>query len=614
MSYRGGDLELRTPQGLPASKRSPVRDPEPAVNRWHTLSHEHSPHRPIQEDRSEPIWVDDIVMDCCNQAFELASAHRADEVRLDHLLHALTVVEGALTLLEQKGIRTTQLRRETGARIISDVPLAAGAPPPRRSAELQKSLSKASEWAYARRRPVSVIDLISVLLQAPRDWPGIDLVHQFADEWATREATQRERVRVAALSQYTSDTPSAQTPSDYPTPPWAGQSHDKPLPLAPLAQDAPQASAELLDAVAQIGERLQAVEGVERRLADFGEILTGLVERLSKIEHGLNDEMEEHHDGLAVITTRLGALEETLGGIQPERAIGAIETRLADIQKQGVETRLLIAAADETLKAIDARASGERQGVATQQMVQDLKSELSGLSGALERRSIEIISAVSQTVRDSLPVIEPQPAPVLEIPEVRDIPHIVATLAQTETMLGSLDGRITTASQTVTHELGQLGLSLNRELGQFHDNLIKLNVNQKTIAEGMDQWRLDTNADLGTLNERLAEMERTSEKMMLAQETLLASIQAIHRHTARWQDRRQKLQHALFGDGRRGRWFPKRQSTPPAAAGTAAGSGSVPAKLTLQSRVQASRERAAAWVSERMTRARDYARFRPRKA
>ena len=200
MSYRGGDLELRTPQGLPASKRSPVRDPEPTLNGWRLLDHERTSHRPSQEDRSEPIWVDDIVMDCCNQAFELASAHRAEEVRLDHLLHALTVVEGALTLLEQKGIKATPLRRETGARITGDIPLPAGAPPPRRSAELQKSLSRASEWAYARRRPVSVIDLISVLLQAPRDWPGIDLVHQFADDWAIREATQRERIRVVALS------------------------------------------------------------------------------------------------------------------------------------------------------------------------------------------------------------------------------------------------------------------------------------------------------------------------------------------------------------------------------------------------------------------------------
>jgi hypothetical protein len=610
MSYRGGDLELRTPQGLPASKRSPSRD-EQTVNGWRALPDDRSSsYHPLHEETSEPIWVDDVVMECCNQAFELASAHRAADVRLDHLLHALTVVEGSLTLLEQKGIRAAPMRRETGARIIGDIPLPAGAPPPRRSVELQKTLSRASEWAYARRRPVSVLDLISVLLQSPRDWPGVDLVHEYADEWATREAAEtreRERIRVVAMSQYTGDAAAAPTPPAYGPDTRAPRLQDQP---PPAPREEPHVSAELISAVTQVGERLQAINGLERRLADFGQMLTGLGERLGTIERTLRDETEGHHNGFAAVSDRLGAVEQTLGGIQPERAIGAMESRLADIERQGIETGLLIAAADETLKAVAARATAEPQRFDTQHLVQDLKAELSSVTAVLDHQRTDIISAISQTVRESLPVGEPQALPILDIPEVREIPQIIAKLTQAETALGTLDGRVTTSSQSVTHELGQLGLNLNRELGQFHDNLIKLNVNQKTIAEGMDQWRLDTTADLGTLNGRLEELERTSAKMMQAQETLLASVQAVHRHATRWQDRRQRLRQALLGDGTRTRWFGNKKSETPvvSAAETA------PPKPNSFSRVRASQQRTAAWVNDRMTRAREFARFRPRKA
>ena len=50
--------------------------------------------------RSGPIWVDDVVLACSNHAFDVALAHRSSEVRLEHLLHALTRIDMAADVLE----------------------------------------------------------------------------------------------------------------------------------------------------------------------------------------------------------------------------------------------------------------------------------------------------------------------------------------------------------------------------------------------------------------------------------------------------------------------------------------------------------------------------------
>ncbi len=601
MVYRGGDLELRTPQGLPASGRGTARETEGGANGWRSLSDDRADHRPPQEEPAEPIWVDDIVMDCCNQAFELASAHRAGEVRLDHLLHALTVVEGALTALEQKGIRTAPLRRETGARIAADIPLPAGAPPPRRSSELQKTLNRASAWAYARRRPVSVLDLMTVLLQAPREWAGVDLVHQFTDDWSFRDSTEtRERVRVAALSQYTSEPAPVPTPPSYVTQAWATRMEPQP---APIQRDEPQPPPELARALAQVAERLQSINVLERKLGDFEQVLSGLAERLSGIERGLQDGGRQNLNGLSAITERLGAVEQKLEGIQPEHPLGALEARLADIERQGIETGLLISAADETLKAISARASDEQNDVA--RLAGDVRTELSGMSTALELQRTNIISAISQTVRESLP----QQAPHAPLP-----PEVLSKIAQAETALGALDGRIDASGQALSREFGHLNISLNRELGQFHENLVKLNVNQKTIAEGMDQWRLDTTADLGTLNGRIEEVERTTAKMSDVQDTLQSSVEYLYRRATRWRDHRERLRQKFVSAGERLHWLKPARPVEAAkeipSATPEAGPTEGHASAT---RLIARRERATEWLNNRMMRARNLTRFRQRK-
>ena len=84
MAYRGEDLDLRTPQtwgGAPADLAA-SGDLSVAPNG------QRSGYRP------GPMLVDETVLACCNHAYDIAVAHRAAEVRIEHLLNAMTRIDG----------------------------------------------------------------------------------------------------------------------------------------------------------------------------------------------------------------------------------------------------------------------------------------------------------------------------------------------------------------------------------------------------------------------------------------------------------------------------------------------------------------------------------------
>ncbi len=149
MAYRGEDLDLRTPQtwtGTPAELVTPAE-----------LAAAQNGKRGVY--RSGPMLVDETVLACCNQAYDIAVAHRGAEVRIEHLLNAMTRIDGAIAVLEGRGIRVPSLRRETAAIVAGDIPAIGGNGPvsPRRSDELADLLRigrdcRSAECGRRRRR------------------------------------------------------------------------------------------------------------------------------------------------------------------------------------------------------------------------------------------------------------------------------------------------------------------------------------------------------------------------------------------------------------------------------------------------------------------------------
>ena len=86
--------------------------------------------RPSSQRASGPIWVDDTLLACANQAFDIALAYRSAEVRLEHLVLAMTRVEPAAAALEARGVRVVSLRRDSAVTIAGELPRGAPMPAP----------------------------------------------------------------------------------------------------------------------------------------------------------------------------------------------------------------------------------------------------------------------------------------------------------------------------------------------------------------------------------------------------------------------------------------------------------------------------------------------------
>ena len=187
MAYRGEDLDLRTPQ----TWSNPPPDATGSADPYLNGARSRAPYG----RGSQPILVDDTVLACSNHAFDVAVAHRASEVRLEHLMHAMTRIDGASNALEGRGIRVAGLRRESATIIASEIPigLGAGQGRPRRSDDLENVLRVASAIAYRRNGPANIDDVIDALLDMPSDVPGIALLARHGGRVARDRSRPRER-------------------------------------------------------------------------------------------------------------------------------------------------------------------------------------------------------------------------------------------------------------------------------------------------------------------------------------------------------------------------------------------------------------------------------------
>lgn len=188
MDYRGGDLDLRTPGTRSGASGEGDRGETGFGVREFSGS----------TSSSAPIYVDDTLMAVCNHAYDVAVAHRSADVRIEHLLYALTRIDAAAEVLEAAGIRDAGLRREGATIIASEIPigLTNGSSKPRRSGSFEEALRLAAEQGYRRNRPAGVADLLHVFLEIKPDLPGLDLLRRHIPR-SYREADEYSSVSMA---------------------------------------------------------------------------------------------------------------------------------------------------------------------------------------------------------------------------------------------------------------------------------------------------------------------------------------------------------------------------------------------------------------------------------
>jgi hypothetical protein len=187
MSYKGNDLELRTPYAPGGGE-----DGEAQAS-WSLLP---------ELGRDGPIPVDATVLACCNAAYDAAAFHATRDVRVEHLLYALTRVDAAREIMEQHGLRTGQLRREAATAIAAEAP-AVGGRGPRTSPEVENVLRRAAGRAGQDSVPASVHDLMRAVLSYGREAHATALLLRCANDpqqlerWAAE--SPRPHYAVASL-------------------------------------------------------------------------------------------------------------------------------------------------------------------------------------------------------------------------------------------------------------------------------------------------------------------------------------------------------------------------------------------------------------------------------
>jgi len=538
MAYRGDDMDLRTPQApAPEFTSSPV-DPFTGYTR------SRAPSGP----RSAPIWVDDTLLDCCNHAYDVASAHRAAEVRLEHLVYALTRVEEAAETLEARGVRTAGLRREAATVIATEIPAASGSGKtnPRRSDAVEEVLRVAASHAYRRQSPAGVADVAYALFDSGLEFQT--LLRSLPANVRTIESgldveTFRER------------------PSNGPAPHTArGLAADLAVTTQPSRIDALEHALRTL--TIEIANERKILSGV---LQDLQRELMAQREDTSRLGGATHDKMQSvfgdrlHSLEQAFVSVRnnggdAGGLQDRLGLL--ERALqGEISVTRAAVEALAEKPALDLTPFMTRLETIEAAAATERERVS---------EGLRTLAATVERQPGEISAVVSP------PLIEHLNAMAVQ----RDTQHAATTdrlasleeafaafarraesaeaeaareRAELRTLLESIAGGIGRESERSQEAFATLTENLTQDLSEMHDGLAQVHSDHRALATTLDAEAQDAANAFELLASRIDGLEKAAAKPVEMLDALSGTVERMHKVTVEKYYRRNRFWYWLFG-------------------------------------------------------------------
>lgn len=545
MAYRGEDLDLRTPQtwtGTPAELVTPAE-----------LAAAQNGKRGVY--RSGPMLVDETVLACCNQAYDIAVAHRGAEVRIEHLLNAMTRIDGAIAVLEGRGIRVPSLRRETAAIVAGDIPAIGGNGPvsPRRSDELADLLRLASGVAARRNAAADVDDLLQVLLDHRSELPASDIVLRYSSRAPLREVSEPlpPLTRAGADMRY-SASGGLRYVSD--ARPYRGEYPGTPT-------DALQNS------------RIEALEQMVRALSqDFSNerhIIAGLVRDLS---HDARAHQGDQDQRQTVLLDRIGTLEQSMLESRGGTGDPSLVTKLEDIEA-GLELRLqemsqswnvLSQRLQELELAVRERPSASGASLDELRNVVDLKPISSRLD-IIEEALLGDHNRNGKELGERFDELH------------GDVQRALATSTdggRTETLVSGLDrvsglidkaeeqhrwvaqatadigDRLGAVERAVTGEIETAAAKYQayaNDLSELHDALMKLNQNQHTLAGSMDQWRTDAATDVANILNRIGELDREAALPTETLNAINAHMDTMNRFIVERYRRKHGFWYWLFG-------------------------------------------------------------------
>lgn len=595
MSYRGEDLDLRTPQTWSAGAADLTIEARGGLR------------------SSGPIWVDDTVLAVSNHAFDVALAHRAGEVRLEHLLHALTRIEAAAEALEARGVRVAALRRESATIIASEIPvgLPNGKGAPRRSDEFGDVLRMAAANAARRNAPASIEDLLYVLFEHA-ELPGLALLSRHT----VRPHREPETVRYVAETRY-APAPKVVESLRYAPEPMRTYRDLSGSPTDSIQNSRLDALEQMVRALSSdlsnerqivsgllkdlslqtqeqrtdqsrlqttVADRLSTIEevisqsrgasaldaGLDQRINDIaralGKIesgletrgLGGMLDRLSALENALNARLNDMARSWSVLSERLQALEKTVR----ERPSSALPQDFSDKLRAAVDltpigNRLDII--EEALLSADPGGKNDELTKALDERFKALEAQLvRGLSstGVNASRFDHLEGSVSR-VEALIGTFERQRGETLHAmmqPVVERVSSFVGTTQAQQFALGDalnkVVERLGAVERALTAEIETAAAkhqAYTQDLGEVHEAMMKLNQNQHTLAGSIDEWRKDAAGDLSVISNRLSHLDAENERPFETLKAMSAHMDNMNKLMIERYHRRNRFWYWLFG-------------------------------------------------------------------
>lgn len=522
MEYRGDDLDLRTPQPSPGDIASPPSaEPLVATSRIRAAS----------AARSAPIWVDETLLDSCNHAYDVASAHRAAEVRLEHLIYALTRIDAAVEELEAHGVRVASLRREAATVVATEIPAAhgSGRTNPRRAEAVESVLRTAAAHAYRRQSPAGVTDVIFALLDSGLEFSTLlrMLPANARPVEATLETTDpRERPRGGP-----SATPSnGGFPADFTLTSQQSRIDAIEQSLRALTIELANERKFLSGVLQDLQRELMAQREDTSRLGGITQekIQSVFGDRLQSLEQAFLSGRGGNGDS-AVLQDRLGLLERALQSeISVTRAAVEALAEKPDPDLSPLLQRLeTLEAAGQTLSATVDHLPTETAALVTQPVIEHLNA----LTVSRDAQHAATSDGLAETNR-RLAALE------------EALNRHAASAAQERAELRALLERLTERSQD---NFASLTESLTQDLSEVHDGLSRVHSDNHSLAATIETEAQGAGNAFANLTARMDALEKAAVRPIEMLETLSATVDKMHKVTVEKYYRRNRFWYWLFG-------------------------------------------------------------------
>ena len=588
MGYRGEDLDLRTPQTWSATPADLAGTGDPAGLQNGPRGY-----------RGGPIWVDDTVLACSNHAFEVALAHRAGEVRIEHLLNALTRIDAAAEALETRGVRVASLRRDSAAIIASDIPvgLPNGKGVPRRSEEFADVLRLAAGAAARRNAPAGIEDVLNVLFDQRADFSASGLLQR------NMARVVRDTIEpLPPLTRYMPEPPRYQAPlqiENRPVKPEPRYMPEAPRyipePPRPLRSEYAGTATDTIQ-----NTRIEALEQMVRALgndlAGERQVVSGLLKDLSRETQAQRDDQGRLHTGLydrlqnieRSITDPRAAPSPVEGLVEQLQAIeGGLEQRLNDMSRswtvlsdrlQALELAVRNASGDTSVtsniveqltKAIDLKPIANRLDIIEEALLAHVPNggggggdgvvtdRLKSLEGEIAR-ALASNTASTSRMESLLAGFERQKGDLagqLAGPIAERVTASYQTQQNSQNSaltaaVSKMADRVDAVERAVAAEIETAAAkhqAYAKDLTEVHDALMKLNQNQHTLAGSIDQWHSESAGDLSVISNRLGALDRDNDKPMQAISALTSQMDTMSKTLVERYHRRNRFWYWLFG-------------------------------------------------------------------